>query len=359
MQIGKSESVIHWDESNFSRAQRWAQYAEQVYRKLKNKPSLVQVLSNFMKETNTGGVQFTFNDLQVATEKLRQVLLNNPHLSSTQFSQVLDMYQVDFHAESNKNLEKVVTDAYSISCSKGTFLMLSSIKDKLEGDKSTGRAEGTYLDICAKLVWAEIGKLMAKQKEGCGLIKKIESLALCNDKGVEIVLRMLVLFIKGKIPVNNTPSSSRTVLDQVKDHIHRWIVECSKHDKIDNYKKIWACPPSLLCEMSAFDMLFCESYLSFLYSCGDGLLGIKSDTVDCGDQKTEISYDSRYRHILEQVQLLLQGPEYVSELCKQKFMLWSVHDSEGETLNRSCDVPSRDQKLRANLWKKIYYETCK
>ena len=135
-----------------------------VYRKLKNKPSLVQVLSNFMKETNIVGVQFTFNDLQVATEKLRQVLLNNPRLSSTQFSQVLDMYQVDFLAESNKNLDKVVTDTYSISCSKGTFLMLSSIKDKLEDDKNTGRTEGTYLDISAKLVWAQIGKLMAKQK---------------------------------------------------------------------------------------------------------------------------------------------------------------------------------------------------
>ena len=60
--------------------------------------------------------------------------------------------------------------------------------------------------------------------EGHGLIKKIESLALCNDKGVEIVLRMLVLFIKGKIPVNNTPSNSGTVLNQVKDHIHHWIV---------------------------------------------------------------------------------------------------------------------------------------
>ena len=27
---GSSESVIHWDESNFKRAQRWAKYAEEV-----------------------------------------------------------------------------------------------------------------------------------------------------------------------------------------------------------------------------------------------------------------------------------------------------------------------------------------
>ena len=83
----------------------------------------------------------------------------------------------------------------------------------------------------------------------------------------------------------------------------------------------------------------------------------RSNAVDCGDQKTEKSYDSCYRQILEQVQLLLQGPAHVSELCQQKFMLWSV-DPEGEVLNRSCDVSLKDQKLRTNLWKKIYRETC-
>ena len=30
LQIGKTESVTDWDESNFKRAQRWAQYAEEV-----------------------------------------------------------------------------------------------------------------------------------------------------------------------------------------------------------------------------------------------------------------------------------------------------------------------------------------
>ena len=30
LKIGKTESVIHWDESNFKRAEQWAQYAEEV-----------------------------------------------------------------------------------------------------------------------------------------------------------------------------------------------------------------------------------------------------------------------------------------------------------------------------------------
>jgi hypothetical protein len=102
--------------------------------------------------------------------------------------------------------------------------------------------------------------------------------------------------------------------------------------------------------MSALDTLFCENYLSFLHLCGDRLLGIRSDTVDCGQSHS-------YRQILEEIQLLIQGPEHVFEVCKQKFELWTV-DSEEELVNRSCDISLKNQRLRANFWKKIYCETC-
>ena len=147
-----------------------------VYKKLKNKSSLVQVLSNYMKGTqksNQVGMAFTFNDLQNAVETLRLILLNNPHLSSAQFSHVLDMYEVDFFAESSKDLEKVISDTYSISCNKGIFLTLSGIKDQLsiehstQGCNNTGGTQDTCLNICAKLLWEKIGNLMGKQKGLC------------------------------------------------------------------------------------------------------------------------------------------------------------------------------------------------
>ena len=58
--------------------------------------------------------------------------------------------------------------------------------------------------------------------EGHQVIKKIESLVSCNEKGMEIVLRMLILLMKGKIPVSTLDSG--TLLDRVKDHIHHWVV---------------------------------------------------------------------------------------------------------------------------------------
>jgi hypothetical protein len=56
-----------------------------------------------------------------------------------------------------------------------------------------------------------------------GVIKKIETLVLCNEKGMEVVLRMLILFMRGEIPLG-TPRSSETVLYQIRDDIHHWIV---------------------------------------------------------------------------------------------------------------------------------------
>ena len=135
----------------------------------------MQVLSNHIKLTQISNqdtlVTFTFKDLQNATEMLRLVLLNNPHLSSAQFSQVLDMYQVDFNANSsNKDLEKIILDTYSISCSKGIFTTLSSMKKQLSGEhskkdwKSINKAESICLNTYAKLLWTKIGNLVAKHK---------------------------------------------------------------------------------------------------------------------------------------------------------------------------------------------------
>ena len=146
---------------------------------MKNKPSLEQILSNYIKDTQrsyqeTMDMSFTFNDLQNASEKVRQALLCNPHLSSAQFSYVLDLYQVDFSAASNENLEKVISDTYSINCSKGTFLTLSSMKEKLfikhkkENLNETRGTEEICLDSCAKLLWRNITRNLVEKQNPKG-----------------------------------------------------------------------------------------------------------------------------------------------------------------------------------------------
>ena len=135
----------------------------------------MQVLSNHIKMSqisnkDTFVTNFTFKDLQNATEMLRLVLLKNPHLSSAQFSQVLDMYQdVDFSTSSSKDLEKLILDTYSISCSKGIFTTLSSMKNQLSVEHSKkdwkiDNVQGTCLDTYAKLLWTKIENLMGKEK---------------------------------------------------------------------------------------------------------------------------------------------------------------------------------------------------
>ena len=133
-----------------------------------------------MQKSKEGYVtqSMTFNNLQNATETLRKVLLNNPHLSSTQFSHVLDMYKVDFTVLSNKNLEKLIMDTYSLSCNKGIFLTLTSIRDQFSSEHLTERlelktSEEICLDTCAKLL---LGKLNLKQR-GLSVVKHCKSCA--------------------------------------------------------------------------------------------------------------------------------------------------------------------------------------
>ncbi|XP_028406572.1 uncharacterized protein LOC114529043 [Dendronephthya gigantea] len=372
LQTGKSESVIHWDESNFKRIYHWALYAEEVYKKLKNKPSLGQVLSNYIKDMQRSyqkTMPFTFNDLQNATEKLRQTLLCNPHLSSLQFSYVLDFYHVDFRAtsnEDNEDLEKIISNTYSINCSKGTFLILSSIKDelsvKLKKDISNGTrgTEEICLDGCSKLLWKNIRSLVEKMNPKAidRLINdRLKSLA-SSKEGMETILRMLVLLMKGKIPYNILSDDDQGILDQTRNHILHWVVERSDNSGSEFYQHIWSCPSNVIYEMSAIYPSFYESYLCFLHSYGNTLLGLRSVALQDDDGT---KYGLRYQHFIEKIRMLVQGPEHVSQLCIQKLQLWSkVEEPARESSSTSSKkVGLRDEIIRANMWKKVYNDICK
>lgn len=59
----------------------------------------------------------------------------------------------------------------------------------------------------------------------------------------------------------------------------------------------------------------------------------------------------------------MQGPEHISQLCARKLKLWSeVDEPAGESLllsRSSKKVGLRDEIIRANMWKKVYNDTCK
>lgn len=169
-----------------------------MYKKLKNKPSLAQILFKHINQNqklskDSVTQDLLFNNLKCATEKLRVILLQNLHLSSAQFSFVLDMYGVDFIALSNSNLNGLISDTFLISCTKGVFFALSSMKDKLlnrlEESQESSRfgtskqidqllADGLLeksklqttsaevcLDVCGKLLWKKLQNMLKIQNE--------------------------------------------------------------------------------------------------------------------------------------------------------------------------------------------------
>lgn len=157
----------------------------QVYKKLKNKPSLVQLLAKHVNHLNVSDLtlKFDFSDLQHATERLRVILLQNPHLSSVQFSFVIEMYGVDFLAPSKSDLEGLISDTFRITRNNGILWTLSSIKDELynkfaqlqklpnrHGQTDKNSTNGLHyiykskpqttadvsLDVCGKLLWKNL-----------------------------------------------------------------------------------------------------------------------------------------------------------------------------------------------------------
>lgn len=103
-----------------------------------------------------------FNDLQNSKEILHNILLCNPHLSSEQFSHVLQMYDVEFSKLDDQKLERIIQDTYFISNSRGTFHTLSSIKDCLSTKNST--AEDICSNTCAELLCQKLGDTLGRKR---------------------------------------------------------------------------------------------------------------------------------------------------------------------------------------------------
>lgn len=55
------------------------------------------------------------------------------------------------------------------------------------------------------------------------VIKKVESLVFCSEKGMEVLLRMLVLEMKGELSLN-TSIADQARIDRAKHLIYHWVL---------------------------------------------------------------------------------------------------------------------------------------
>lgn len=383
LQIGRTESIAHWDESNFKRAQQWARYAEEVYKKLKNKPSLVQLLAKHVNHLNVSDLtlKFDFSDLQHATERLRVILLQNPHLSSVQFSFVIEMYGVDFLASSKSDLEGLISDTFRITRNNGILWTLSSIKDELynkfaqlqklpnrHGQTDKNSTNGLHyiykskpqttadvsLDVCGKLLWKSLYTI-AEAKGGTDssehlIVEKLKSFASC-EKGMQVILRMLVEPMEGERAATFAENEI-VLLDPLKLLVFKWILDRGQPNVAeDHYRKLWSCPSRLLSRVSFIHIPFCKIYLNFLKSLGDSLLGRPSFFIS----QDTTNYGSSYRNVVQRFKELLQGPQHVLELCERTLKSWCLGSASASDENSQVIY----SEIGVNFWREIYQRACR
>lgn len=115
--------------------------ASQVCRRLQTKPSLAEkldkYLENFNKSTQIclGNVKLSLEVLRKSKSLLRQSLLQNPHLSESQYQLTLQLYglRVGDTQDCGDNSD-LLTDAYHLSQTRGALHLLCKMRDRLTED---------------------------------------------------------------------------------------------------------------------------------------------------------------------------------------------------------------------------------
>ena len=113
----------------------------QVHCKLKNKPllsdKLDKYLANFNKSEDIflGNQQLTFKKLAKSKQILKKCLLQNPHLSESQFAMVLELYGIERILQKdvkNEYIDEFFEDLFTLTKTKVTIQVLLDVKEKLD-----------------------------------------------------------------------------------------------------------------------------------------------------------------------------------------------------------------------------------
>ena len=120
-------------------------FSSQVYQRLQTKPSLAEKLDKYLANFNKSG-QIYLGNLKLSLEVLgksksllRQFLLQNPHLSESQYQMTLKLYALNvgewLDCSTSSDLHK---DAFRLSQTRAAVQVLSKMRDRLTDDmKST------------------------------------------------------------------------------------------------------------------------------------------------------------------------------------------------------------------------------
>ena len=163
----------------------------QVYHRLQTKPSLAEKLDKYLENFNKSGQIFlgsfklSLKALGKSKSLLRQFLLQNPHLSDSQYQLVLKLYGVAVGGNQDCGEKSaLLADAFHLSQTKAAFKILCKMRDRLTEDMAPSQDKTLKASSRAPLSNAEEYPSAVSSEEVC-----MDATVHCLFKHVEHLLK--------------------------------------------------------------------------------------------------------------------------------------------------------------------------
>lgn len=387
--MARCDAVQQWDENAFEKAYKWASYFEEVYQRLQTKPLLAEKLDKYLANFNKSG-QIYLGNLKLSLEVLgksksllRQFLLQNPHLSESQYEMTLKLYASKvgewLDCSTSNDLHK---DASHLSQTRAAVQLLSKMRDRLTEDMKSTKdrivketsstsplskveefpsavtSEDIVVDVAAQCLFKHVEHQLqyGAPKNKTELCDKLKILAE-QENGLNSIISSLLL--------SPDDCQSRQQVQNVTQFILHWLLEFLSKIKPDPC--LMSIHPHLLSRVAFMYSPFFELYLSHLLRwaerMGPNICSSENDFVASkgiqwrliSQGHTLKSQDKAKQHLtfaslINHFKHLVTGPSFIADGTKKE-----LHSrfAERESFIKSVEFRKSSDTLDLNIWDDI------
>ncbi|XP_071846604.1 uncharacterized protein [Apostichopus japonicus] len=163
LEAARCEAVSQWDEAAFKRAVRWAEYAEQLYSKVYQKPEFLEKLKRVVKrihetsQEHLGQREVAAEDLKCSKKLLLKILLENSHLPSQLYHQILPTVSQERHHSADLQDGLIgVDDFVEVTSKCATLKMTCKLLTKMDTSLEWVSTSDTDILIDARILRGQL-----------------------------------------------------------------------------------------------------------------------------------------------------------------------------------------------------------
>ncbi|CAH3018690.1 unnamed protein product [Porites evermanni] len=388
--MSRCDAVRQWDEGAFQKAYKWANYFEEVYHRLKSRPSLAEKLDKYLENFNKseqiylGKFKLSVEVLGKSKTLLRQFLLQNPHLSDSQYKLTLKLYGMTIgETQTCGNNEELLRDFCHLSQTRAALYLLCKMRDRLTEDirisqektvktslESSTSNVGEFpsavssgevaVDVTAQCLFKYVQhqvKVGDPQRRRKLLFGKLHVLAE-QGNGLRSIITSLLL--------TSDDCQSGQQANDVMQFLLEWLLEFLSKASTP-HPSLMSIPPHLLRRVAFMYDAFFKIYLSHLQSWAENMVPkVCCSRDDCHTSRGilwrfklhETSQNRQgkddghltFTNLVNHLRHLATGGDFVADATKKQLQSCLVL---GESKVSSIDNTKTFHSLNLNIWEDI------